>query len=287
MKKLYAIVCAVALLLMMCGCSSDGDIKDYQVLTCDFSDSFSGASLEREYNYWYQNTFDTSKVEPLVVVDVAGAQHIGTFNHASLMMPNSYPVYQYTDEDENTFSVDPDGKLTSYFWNRKEGNDQSKKSEKVCAEIARTFLEQFTDVELYQLETKYDGEQGHYQYTFTKYIDGYETADSARITVKETGELYIFSSSMLGKIPMDTKITIDKKAVEKAVFKKLDSAYAGVKSEFDKIEYEIVSNYVTILESGEIAAVCTVDVNCLKRMGKYYEDCGERFSFVVTKNAID
>lgn len=281
MMKTIAIICVACLILAFGGCAQT---QNYQVLTFDYSDSVDGSSFTREYNYWSEENIDVSGVKSVITVDVNGEQHTGIFDRVHMVAPNSYPVYQYTDNNDNTFTVDPDGKLASYFWESTKGDNQNKLSEEDCAEIAKEFLKKVVDVELYQLKTEYSSEQGHYQFIFTKYIDGYKTADSARVTVKENGDLYIFSSTMLGKIPMDVQIDFDNEKVEKAVFKKLDAEYAGVKSKYDKVAYKIVNKYVTILESGDVAMVCTVEVDCITKLGEYYSHLGNRVGFVIGRD---
>lgn len=284
MKRLSLLLCLIAVFaVFFSACTS---AEDYQVLIFDSSDS-DGVTVNSDvYNYWSEDNIDVSNVKSVLSVEIGGENYSGKFLRAQMITPNTYPIYTYSDKNNDVFSVDPNGLLTSYFWGEPESpqGEQRKLSETACLKIAQQFLGNIVDIDLYTLETEYEGDEERYKFTFTKYIDNQKTSDMAIISVLETGELYSYSSYMLGRIPADTQLDFDSEKATEAVYKKLDALYADAKHMYDKIEYNMVDQTITILESGDVAMLCYVDVSCITKYGENYMDRGERVALIVGQN---
>lgn len=287
MKKTTIIILCIILVMTIYGCRKGEATGEYQALIFSFSDSGNGVRHEREYHYWSDDRIDESDVSKSITITVDGVKRQATYQDDAIKRPpNPYPEYFYKDDNNCSVMVDAEGKLTSYVWGMPTNTQgtHNNLSEEGCLKIARDFLSELVDVEQYHIDTEYVSEQKRYTFKFTKYINNQKTADMATISVWETGELCSFTSTMLGKIPLTTQCNFDMDKVEQTIYEKLDSIYADAKKAYDKVEYEIVTSYATILESGEVALVAYVDVDCVRQVGQNFQSVGSKIGFVIARN---
>lgn len=252
----------------------------YTVLEYDFSNSVSGAMHALEYWGWAETEDLSQNAAPTMAIRFDGKDLQGTFSLAAKGVGNNYSEYFYKTPDGRSFAVDEDGRLTYCNWNISE-NGKGTLSQEECLEIAKDFFCTMVNIDEYRVENICEERDGEYRFRFVKYIGEFMTADSAYIWVMDTGELRAFRTWMLGRVPMDTPVAFDHDEVMVALYEKLDTIYADVVDEFERIEYEFYPFEVTILEDGEVALHCVVDVDCIGENGLHQP---EKVGFVVRRN---
>lgn len=143
-------------------------------------------------------------------------------------------------------------------------------------------MKDIIDVSKYQIDVSENTNGKYYTFTFTKYIDGLKTTDSATVSVFYNGEIYSYSSYMLGKISDDANVgDIDFEKVSTIINEKLDKIFEPVKSKYDKVEYNVSDTSYTELSDGTGALVCSAEVVCSNNVGEYTTSVSERISLVV------
>lgn len=259
----------------------ESDDEIYTVQLCDFSDSFSGARLTREYGAWVE-PIDAGNAAQNMSMTILGVNRQGKLRKADRPSMANYIEYEYDDGKQGVFRVDEDGNLTTCWWETSPNNGK-KLTQEECLQIAKDFLGDRIEAHQYQLDVEYREEFGEYVFNFQKYIAGLQTADMAKVIVLENGELSFFNSIMLGRIPSDTQIDFDQEKATAAVYAKLDALYAPVKDQYTSIEYELDPFQVTILESGETVLRCLVDVKGVRPLGDsdYYWGSCDRLELII------
>lgn len=263
--------------------TSDPADSPYTVLTCDFSDSISGATLTREFETEIVN-INKEDIPKSETVKINGQQRNGTFSGVEQYWFCNYYEFDYDNETLGDFRVDEDGNLTMCRWKISSDNEL-KLSQEECLQIANDFLADRIDLEQYQMKVKHQEKLCQYEFTFRKHIGEFETMDMAWVIVKENGELSYFDTLMLGRIPSDTKIDYDQEKATASVYAKLDALYAPVKDEYTSIEYELDPFQVTILENGETVLRCMVTIECQKPFGEYVIESGDRLELIIRNEA--
>lgn len=275
--------------LVLTGCSSatpketDGENKDSknQVLICDFSDSVSEATHEREYEFADHEKFDDRKAQQSLELTVGDTTYTGEYKALDYRGCNYFPVYQYADEAGNRFGVDDHGLLVSYFRGTSADGTGSM-TEEQCLQIAKDFLGKLVDLSQYDVSAENSTYTNGYTFSFTKVIGNVKTADTASVTILPDGSLYSYSSFMLGRIDKNSiQCQPDVESAIASVQEKLDQVYANAKKTYSRVEYNTPYVELTVLKDGSPALVCYTDVSCIHTVSGYDVVISERIESVV------
>jgi hypothetical protein len=254
----------------------------YQVLLCGYSDSVPLLVHKNEYEFADHEKYDNNEIKNYVELSVGGNTYRGNFRRSRYNWLEYFPTYVYVDSDKNTFEIDPSGMLTCVF-RGESSSDGPELSKDEYLQIAKDFLSDIIDISPYEISIEYDRDSRIYDIEFKKYINGINTTDTATVTLNRNGELYMYSSFMLGKVTPDRfPDSIDLKGIEESIFQRLDQMFAEVKKYYDRIDYKEPIYQLTILKDGSAAVVCTVAIDCVEILPNNYEGhIGELLSFVI------
>ena len=256
----------------------------YNVLECDYSDSITGANHKREYSYWMNEQRIDIEAEEHIEMTIDKETVIGTYQYSQNQMPNNYASHVYKDSKGNRFAIDSNGVPVFYFWGSSQSENYSSSiyTEEQCICVARDFLNGYVNIDDYRITVEQDTAKGIYVITFTKWLNGYSTTDCAVVEVKNNGRLYSYSSFMLGRIPDNSTVEFYPDIAEQAVYQKLDAIYGSVKENNSSVAYGIPDFKYTILEDGNLAVYCIVDIqskNIVDGFGSVVQS--ERVAFVI------
>lgn len=251
----------------------------YDVFECDFSDSIGVAQHEREYEFADRAKYDSQQPQKSVNVTVNGITYQGTWSMTQYSGCNYYPVHTY-NADGVSFAVDESGRLTSYWYGRSDLQNIKTKDE--CVAVARDFISDKIDLSQYEMTVETDEERKLYDITFRKFIDKIPTADAASVCIAYSGELYSYSSWMLGRV--STNMTVSEtmiKDVRASVYEKMETIYENAKKHYSKIEYSEELLQITTLKDGRNAFVSIMEVDCIESHSEYDEVISERVESVI------
>ena len=256
--------------------------KTYQVLIYDYSDSIPSARHEIEYEFADHKKYDEQIIKPEVVMSVKGESFSGTYQLTQYRGYNYYPLYRYLDSNGNFFEIDDTGILASYFWG-KSSSKEEKLTQDDCVRIAKTFVGSIVDIKRYDVSVEEDKDREGYKVTFTKYINRLKTTDSATVFVQYNGELYSYSSHMLGKVNVDAAVVddLDINGVVDSINKKLDQIYKDTKNTYSRVDFKEFELLLTVLKDGSTGLVCSVVVNCVDTLGEFETTISERINLVT------
>lgn len=260
----------------------DATNKLYQVLIYDYSDSVPSAKHEVEYVFADNEKYSNTTPDDIVRLLINGVNYSGKYQSSQYREYNYFPVSQYVDENGLSFEIDDSGMMTSCFW----GNASPRGTEKTkdeCVTIAREFLASIIDIENYDIGVIEDSKREMYRVSFTKKIGSFNTTDSATIVIKSDGNLYSYSSFMLGKVS-DKSVSadsIDLKKVEEAIDNKLSTVFRDAKNDYSRVEFGEKYLMLTALKGEKTGVICIVDVDCIKSDGEFETTVSEQISFVV------
>ena len=286
---LFLVVILMVAVLSGCTSVSNEDVliseSYYEVLIYDISDSITAANCSLEYSFWHNNRPDSEKIVPNATIEINGDILCGQFNNFVNISPDNYTKYQYRCDDGTRFATDAKGNLVSYYCEVLERKNDQNLTQSECLKIAKDFLGDFVNPDMYQVVTTYDKHLGEYTFHFTKNIGGHTTADSAYITVLKSGEVISFNSFMMGKIPTDTHIEFDQDEVIASVRHRLTALYPNQSDNYDKVEFRIEPQVVTLLDNGEVAMLVEANVDKITYIsdGSSYS-IPERLCFVIPQN---
>ncbi len=292
MKKIvYIILSSMLLLTAFVGCreSEEPSAKDNQpqentltIRICGYSDSVPENPHELEFSDWSQDRYNDSKAEKEVTVTVGNENVTGSYVESEKRLCEFYVTHSYTDEKNRHFSLTDDGKLSHYFFgtNPSEAENEPTYTEQQCIDIASDFIADITDVSQYTVTAEFDQDRGMYTISFAKYADGFKCSDYARIKIEETGYIYSFSSTMLGRVPADAVTDFDKEDVKNQIISKLDEEYSQARQSYDKVAYDI-DYELTVDDKGEYALLCIVDVDFVDSYDGYDTTISERILLLV------
>jgi len=189
-KISFAILTMITFLFMFNGCSSNA----YSVKICGYSDSVPEIKTDLEYSKWTQGSYEDKNQPVSVELKIRNENILGQYTDSRILTYNYYPTHTYKINYNNYFSIDPDKKLTSYFWGQSETSVPSDDlSENDYIKIAQDFLSQIIDLQDYRISIKYIENYELYRIYFTKYIGELKTADEATVEVDRAGNLYSYS----------------------------------------------------------------------------------------------
>lgn len=256
-------------LFSLCACKSQMDskhlmetrIQEYEVLVCGFSDSSSAVKLNKEYSFGATSMYTATNIEKEMKISIDGKEITGTYDYSILMEPNYFPIHYYNTAEKDRFGIDPDGLVTHYQCaTRPTGQNDKLYTEEQCVLIARQFVNQFVNIEGYRANVSENIDKGLYDIVFTKMIGSVETTEFAQVRIYKNGSIYHYKSFMLGKITDDIPDSLQADSITEAIYKKLDTIYEPLKAKGSVISYEEPLLQYTVLESGEPAMYCAVNV---------------------------
>ena len=204
-------------------------------------------------------------------MSVGGMVCTGSYVDSDYETYNTFATARYLDQNQKLFEVDDRGLLTT-------GGTCSQEE---CLEIAKAFLRPYAELSSYQVDVLFHEADGLYEIEFTKYIGSCKTTDRATVTVAASGELYSYSSTMLGRISTETVNDFDMTKAEVSVSGKLYAIYGGVLERYDSVEYEILDTKLTLLEDGSAALIYTVDVSCINAVEDHEVVTSERVQLLI------
>lgn len=254
---------------------------DYTALLVGFSDGGSGLVCAVEYEFADLDRYEQITPPEKKQITIQQNKIKGTYRRTRYSAYCYYPEYVYWDKHNNLFGVDPDGNLVSYAW----GETVSEKeplTQEQCVDIGKAFAAEFFDVSSYQLKVTDVPQLKAYELMFTKPINGYKTLEKAELSVKYTGEVYRYGSLMLGRINIDSDVSIDEEKLKSVIYERADEICAPIKDNYDEVEYVELTYMLTVLKDGSCGVLCDLAVDFKKNRGEYTSVRGELLSFVVT-----
>lgn len=280
MRKTSCIIMILLLLgTLLVGCAKKDELS---IKVCGYSDSIPENPHKLEYQDWSKDAFVDSKAEKKVAFSVGNIEVTGNYIDTEKRFSEFYETNRYKDENNCYFSLTDEGKLCTYFF----GNDSSKENERThteseCIDIARTFVSNITDVSDYSVTATFDENRKMYTISFVKYANEFRCSDRADIMVEETGHIYSFSSTMLGRIPSNATTNFNREVIQEQIISKLDAEYDKAKQAYDDVSYENFDYELTVDENGEYALICSIDVKCIRSYNDYDEIVSERMILLI------
>ena len=273
----------ISLLLFMTlftGCAKKDELS---IRICGYSDSIPENSHKLEYQEWSEEAFVDSKAEKNISLSVGNIEVAGEYVETEIRFSEFYKSHKYRDENNRFFSVTDDGKLCAYFFGNRSSEDDNERTytESECIDIARKFLSNITDVSEYTVTTVFDEDRRLYTVSFVKYADGFRCSDRADIRIEETGYIYSFSSTMLGRMSSDATTNFDEEAIRSQIVSKLDSEYSKAKQAYDDVSYENFDYELIIDDDGKYALICSIDVKCTRSYDGYDSIISERIRLLI------
>ncbi|MBR2312747.1 MAG: hypothetical protein IKA46_05625 [Clostridia bacterium] len=292
MKKLLLLTCAFLLALTTCvACSTlpaegnhtmlSGD-PIYTVLIYDYSDSVESAKHEIEFQFADLEKYSSKEPAEEIEVSINGQLYKGVWQMTQYRDYNYYPVHRYLDSNGIEFEIDESNTLVSCFWGKT--NNDLVLTEEECTKVAVEFMKNIIDVNQYRVSVEKNDERQKYIIEFNKYIGDIKTTDSATVEVLYSGDLYCYSSHMLGKVSVSNKNNVKIDDVIASVYAKLDTVYADTKSNYSRVEYKTPELMITTLTDGSQAYVCTIVVQCINTSGEFDTVVSERLNLVIETN---
>ena len=255
---------------------------------CGFSDSVSIAGHKVEYEFPTYERYKEKSLNEKMTINISGRDVKGEFKETEYRGFNYYPIYEYEDENGNSFHVNPEGLLVGYSLNRKDRENEIISQDKTISQddsiaIAKEFLSNIVDVTKYQISVKEKESLKMYEVSFTKYVGELKTTDSATVDVIYSGEISSYSSFMLGKVSDVQTYNFDLESVKASITNRLDEIYAEAKTKYDRVVYEEPTFLLTNLKDGSVGLVCYLDVKCVSVIGEYEAYISDRVCMVVFK----
>lgn len=279
-KPSYIIFSLLILVTLLFGCTQSEKLS---IRICGYSDSIPGNPHKLEYKPWSKGAFIDSDAEKKVTIAVGNIHTTGDYVKTEHRFSEFYNTHTYKDDKDCFFSITDDGKLCNYFFDDSTSNESDTRTytESECLDIARAFLSKITNISKYTVTTTFNEERKMYTISFNQYVNGFRCSDQAEIVVKETGNIYSFSSTMLGRIPVDAVTNFNREAIQTQIIAKLDKEYAKAKAVYDTVSYDDFSYELTIDERGQYALICTVDVRCIDSHDGYNAIMSERIRLLI------
>ncbi|MGM9681408.1 MAG: hypothetical protein ACI3XR_07880 [Eubacteriales bacterium] len=257
--------------------------SDSPIRMCGFSDSVPEAQHKLEFDEWSKGYFYDSDAEKQITVSVGDHTVEAKYVNSEVKFYEFFNTRRYKDADNNVFELAPDGTLSRYFYGG--SNDASESgpalTEAECIQAAYDFINSIVNVDDYTVKTEYLADRNMYHISFVKYVNGFKTADQADISIKETGQIYSFSSTMLGRIPTNADVHFDLDKIREQIISKLDKEYAEAKKVYDSVSYEIPDYTLTMNEAGEYFLVYSVNVKCVTCYDEYETILAERILLLI------
>lgn len=265
---------------LLAGCVREANPS---IQVCGFSDSISENPHTLEYSEWSKGFFQKENVEKNVTLSIGNKTITGEYVKSERRVAEFYDTHRYKDNNGYEFALTDDGTLSWYFYgsSSSDQSDGKRYTEAECRDIACAYLSEITDISDYTVTVSFDEGPRLYRVAFRKYAGGFQCADLADISVEESGHIYSFSSTLLGRMPKDAAPDFDREDIQKQLTERLDKEYEKAKERYDKVVYDNFQYELTMDEQGQYALVVAVDVDCIQYRGEYTTKQSERIRFLV------
>ena len=284
MKKLVCLISVIVMILLSAAC---GENTKYKAMIFEISYSEVLSDDDIEFSLGKKSvSFGREDAAQTLSQNINGNTVEGVYKESKYGYGNYFVTDRYKTEnsaDSAWFEVDSDGMLAGYTHKRSEEKPGKECSEDECIEIARAFMKNIIDVSDYKMESKYDEAYDSYKIMFTKYVNDFETMDRAYVSVDKSGDVYLYTSNMLGKVPADVSTNFDLKAVKCTIEAKLDVLYENTKKTHDKTEYIDSEEILSVLEDGTPVLLVWYEIEYSKFEGEYEICSSDKLGFVVEK----
>ena len=287
MKKAICLMSIITLIFLSSACTGVSQNSEYRIMR--FEQSYSDSLLESDIEFTFgkkEGYFVREDAAQTLSQNINGNTVEGVYKESKYGYGNYFVTDRYKAEnsaDSTWFEVDSDGMLVGYTHKRSEVEPGKECSEDECIEIARAFMKNIIDVSDYKMESKYDEAYDSYKIMFTKYVNDFETMDRAYVSVDKSGDVYLYTSNMLGKVPADVPTDFDLKSVKSTIEAKLDVLYENTKKTHDKTEYIDSEEILSVLEDGTPVLLVWYEIEYSKFEGEYEICSSDKIGFVVKK----
>ena len=287
MKKAICLMSIITLIFLSSACTGVSQNSEYRIMR--FEQSYSDSLLESDIEFTFgkkEGYFVREDAAQTLSQSINGNTVEGVYKESKYGYGNYFVTDRYKAEnsaDSTWFEVDSDGMLAGYTHKRSEEKTGKECTEDECIEIARAFMKNIIDISDYKMESKYDEAYDSYKIMFTKYVNDFETMDRAYVSVDKSGDVYLYTSNMLGKVPADVSTDFDLKAVKSTIEAKLDVLYENTKKTHDKTEYIDSEEILSVLEDGTPVLLVWYEIEYSKFEGEYEICSSDKIGFVVEK----
>ena len=287
MKKAICLMSIITLIFLSSACTGVSQNSEYRIMR--FEQSYSDSLLESDIEFTFgkkEGYFVREDAAQTLSQSINGNTVEGVYKESKYGYGNYFVTDRYKAEnsdDSTWFEVDSEGMLAGYTHKRSKVKPGKECSEDECIEIARAFMKNIIDVSDYKMESKYDEAYDSYKIMFTKYVNDFKTMDRAYVSVDKSGDVYLYTSNMLGKVPADVSTNFDLKAVKSTIEAKLDVLYENTKKTHDKTEYIDSEEILSVLEDGTPVLLVWYEIEYSKFEGEYEICSSDKIGFVVEK----
>lgn len=262
--------------------SADLVDKSYEAYIYAFSTSGVGAYTPLEYDIGDEQYYSSITPDENIQIQLFGTTIDLNLSEYYIkpyfILPNCYPEFTYRDKDYSTYIIDDHGMLTMFSSRKKPG--ETNLSQEECLQIAIDFLNNFVNIDDYQMLEITSGSSAageYYSFDFVKYIGEFKTTDKATVEVFRDGSIYSYRGFMIGRVDIKSKTDdIDMDKINAAVDKRIDEIYGNENVHFDHMDLSKDFKF-TILRDGRRAMLCDVDFDF-----KIYSDKNDDSSYLLS-----
>ena len=262
MKKAITIIIVTVLLLtvfftVFLWCAQKDELV---IQLCASPDSIPSAFSESYYTGWSMDPYKKTNVDPVVEVTLGDITVSGHYVRSEIRKPEYYETHWYATSEGNLFGISNEEELLVYHPPRpsdEEGNGKVY-TEAECLDIARTFVDEFVDIDEYRVSSVYNSSLNWYVIHFEKYIGDLLTGDYIGVIVYEQNGSFAFDSMMFGKIPSDMEVSFDFEEIEALLFEKIEQTYSEEMGPYDKLSLGSFDYSLTADKQKHAVLICTV-----------------------------
>ena len=245
MKRIYIIVITVICAMAVFGCGKK-----------ETSGNLIGGKGVYEAEYFERDiSGENDSVTKTISIDFMGKNYQMEYykTRESYIVP--YVANEYRDGNNSIKVVEDTQSISSFRSELYYGNEEERNyslpllTEDELRTIADEYASKVIDVQEYQVEVKDEAEYNAYQYSYTRYIDGYETSDYFKVTLSNRGELLEYRDSLMRNMEYVSLEGFDKEKAYDAVKEALKEYRPDAYVDTFVPEAEIL----TLTEDNEIA----------------------------------
>ena len=299
MKRIISFIVILSMMALAVGCSPkmepsfnhdespsaqlpESTDNPYRVRTAGASDSVLLATHGIEFSLWGDILYQDESAPREIDITFDDVEYHGEYHSTGMFNYNYYPIHCYLS-GETVIRIDPNGELVQIApYLKDDPLLEQTLTQTQCEEIANEYFATMTEHSeeyIHDKETRDVPQHNAYTIYFTKYVDGWKTADFARITVDaDRGKINEIVTTMFGRFDVDEKIPFDRALVEEAVDARVKELIS--QTSFVNFEYIEVDYIVTKISPTEYAVVCELQLRCYYENGSYMH---RGIKFVVTE----
>ena len=258
MKKTVLFFSIIMLVIGCTGCSLQN--SDLTVLLTGISDGAPDLGAVPVYRFADEETYSDHHFDDDAVAVINGQTVTGVLHDVEYQDYNYYPTARYRGDDGSEFDIEPNGTVTFWYSPRTADISSDKITENEAESIAKEFLSQFADVDLYETDITDQPDRSRYEIWFTKRIGNMDTTDCAAVRVFYSGTIDNYGSFMLNHVPNDTENIFAEVDLDSIVYDGLDKILQNVSNDYNNIKYGEPTYLLTVLKDGKTAVIAIVDV---------------------------